>query len=344
METINITLDFKHIKEIGQEGRNSRVFLSHDNQLDGDIVTKHIIKHPEGNPEVYFREARILYANDHNNIVRVNYAGQNDEEIVIAMPYYKNGSLKSRISEGHYLTIREIVRYAIQFLMGLNHIHAKGLVHFDIKPDNILISDANEAMLSDFGLAKYIEMDGFVYADKCYTPHITPEQLLKKSQTRLNDIYQVGITLYRMVNGNDSFYNQIPLKEHICQKILSGEFPNRKIYLPHVPRKLRLIINKCMEVNPINRYDNVLQIINELSKISQNLDWRYSKGEYDCWELQRENDSIKVYLLINKDEKFDIEVVKLKNVKETKEKRNSCSNFNLKDVDKKLNDIFAKYE
>lgn len=348
MKNCKVRLDFDEIKEIGQEGRNSKVFLAHDNQLDGEIVIKEIKKNPSTTPDEYFKEARLLYAHNHNNIVKVNYACEDDDNIYVAMPFYKNGSLKKRISDNNYLTVREVIRYSIQFLSGLNHIHSKGLIHFDIKPDNVLISDSNEAMLSDFGLALYTDAYGFCEAQASYTPHVTPEQLLGLKQTIKNDIYQAGLTIYRMVNGNDFFYRQIPnsgnlMLDNIAFKRLVQLvfFPNRKSYLPHVPKKIKKIIKKCIEPDPNDRYDNTLQIINELASINENLDIRYGRdvnGEF--WESPK---GAYVYRInsIPKTDKFDIKVCKTKEGKTT-----NCTSLCSNNVDKdqvipKLEAIFA---
>lgn len=298
MGAYTVRLDFETKKEIGQEGRNSKVYLALDKQLDGEIVIKEINKESSDSPDDYFKEARILYANQHNNIVRVNYACENDENIYVAMPFYKNGSLKKKISDGNFLTIREAIRYSIQFLSGLNHIHSRGLIHFDIKPDNIMISDTNEALLSDFGLSLHMDSEGWAKQTKAYALILSPEQIVSEfKQSILTDIYQVGVTLYRMVNGNDLLYEQLPIdkdgdldSETFKKMIISGNFPSRTNYLPHIPRKLKLIINKCLNVNPALRYQNSLQLINALSEVDCNLDWRYSiVGNKRTWKRETES-------------------------------------------------------
>lgn len=349
MKNCKVRLDFDKIKEIGQEGRNSKVYLAHDNQLDGEIVIKEIKKNPSTTPDEYFKEARLLYAHNHNNIVKVNYACEDDDNIYVAMPFYKNGSLKKIISDGKYLTVREAIRYSIQFLSGLNHIHSKNLVHFDIKPDNILISDSNEAMLSDFGLALYTDTYGFCEAQAFYTPHVTPEQLRGLKQTIKNDIYQAGLTIYRMVNGNDFLYTQIPTigipprfdNDRFKENIIKGIFPDRKFYLPHIPKRLMRIIKKCIEPNPNDRYDNTLQIINDLSSIDENLDIRYgrdSSGEF--WEAPKANYIYKISVSPNAD-KFDIKVCKTKDGKTTNCNSQCSNNIDNKQVIPKLEAIFA---
>ena len=349
MKNCKVRLDFDEIKEIGQEGRNSKVFLAHDNQLDGEIVIKEIKKNSSTTPDEYFKEARLLYAHNHNNIVKVNYACEDDDNIYVAMPFYKNGSLKKRISDSNYLTVREVIRYSIQFLSGLNHIHSKGLIHFDIKPDNVLISDSNEAMLSDFGLALYTDTYGFCKAQAFYTPHVTPEQLLGLQQTIKNDIYQAGLTIYRMLNGNDFLYRQIPTigtppvldNNTFKENIIKGKFPDRKLYLPHVPQKIKKIIKKCIEPNPNDRHDNTLQIINDLASINENLDIRYIRDlSGESWETQKNGYVYKVSL-IPKADKFDIKVCKTKEGKTTNCASQCSNNIDNTQVISKLEAIFA---
>lgn len=277
MADCDIKITFDKIKEIGQEGRNSKVFLAHDQQLNGQLVIKEIPKTQFKDADEYFKEARLMFAQKHENVVEVHYAGMDADNIYIAMPYYKNGSLKHLISGGNHLTIRQVIRYAIQFLTGLNHIHTRGLVHFDIKPDNIMLADNDVALLADFGLAKYTDVYGFAQQGKAYSIHVSPEQIASGvPQSRLTDIYQVGVTLYRMVNGNEMIYAQAPKGVDLRPGIMSGKFPNRRVYREHVPTKLVQIINKCMNVNPADRYDNVLQILNELANITSHLDWQVS--------------------------------------------------------------------
>jgi len=272
-------LNFETTKEIGQEGKNSQVFLAHDKQLDGEIVVKKIEKSKIVNPTEYYEEAKKLYASSHSNVVRVNYGCSDADHIYIAMPYYKNGSLKALVSAKN-LTIREIIRYSIQFLSGLHHIHSKGLIHFDVKPDNILISDSDEAHLSDFGLTKAMNTFGFASPDQIYSKQVPPETFLSSDKTIHFDIYLAGLTIYRLLNGEAHFHNQLgtfTTQPDYINAIATGGFPNRSSYLLHVPLKLQRIINKAISVNITDRHQTVLELINELSDVDENLDWRFSQ-------------------------------------------------------------------
>lgn len=278
MADCDIKITFDKLKEIGQEGKNSQVYLVHDHQLDDDLVIKEIPKAKFKTPDEYFKEARIMFAQKHENVVEVHYAGMDADNIYIAMPFYANGSMKHLISNNHYLTIHQVLRYATQFLTGLNHIHSRGLLHLDIKPDNIMLSNSDVALLSDFGLAKYTDVYGLADQTFAYSMHRAPEQMLTgMRQSRLTDIYQVGVTLYRMVNGNEFLYgqtNEIATKADFQGMVIKGKFPFRNLYQEHVPQKLRRIINKCMTPDPTKRYDNALDLLNDLSSVSENLDYQ----------------------------------------------------------------------
>lgn len=271
-------LNFETIREIGQEGKNSQVFLAHDKQLDGDIVVKKIQKSKIVNSSDYYEEAKKLYASSHSNVVRVNYGCSDTDHIYIAMPYYKNGSLKSIIASKN-LSLREIIRYTLQFLSGLHHIHSKRLIHFDVKPDNILISDNDEAHLSDFGLAKAMNIYGFANPMQIYGKQLPPEVFTSSEKTIHFDIYLAGLTIYRLVNGEKHFEEQLASfksEEEYIRAVRNGNFPNRENYSPHIPIKLQRVINKALNINIEERQNNVLELINELSDIDENLDWHYT--------------------------------------------------------------------
>jgi eukaryotic-like serine/threonine-protein kinase len=266
---------FTYGKEIGQEGRNSKVYLATDDHLQQEIVIKEVLKSSIDADE-YFREARSLYISTHPNVVQINFAAQDAENIYISMPFYANGSVSSKMEKG-FLTAREIIRYSIHFLNGLHHIHTKGLMHFDIKPNNLMLSNRDEALLADFGLAEKIDLNDRAAPLLQYSTHIAPEYFTDNAFGFTYDIYQAGLTIYRMASGPDSFQlecDALFARANVEMDIRNGEFPNKQ-YEPHIPRPLQKIINKCLELDPANRYQSVLELLNDLSSIEKCcLDWR----------------------------------------------------------------------
>lgn len=232
------------------------------------------------------------------------------------MPYYKNGSLKSLIATKN-LTIREIIRYSIQFLSGLHHIHSKGLIHFDVKPDNILISDSDEAHLSDFGLTKAMNSFGFASPELIYEKQVPPETFTSSDKTIHFDIYLAGLTIYRLLNGEEYFHRQLHSfsnQSDYIDAITTGTFPNRTDYLPHIPLKLQRVVNKAMNVNIADRHQTVLELINELSDIDENLDWRFNQTSTSHhWERDNGNHTYKVVVDLTDPRNISILTTKVNN-------------------------------
>ena len=349
MADCDIKITFDKLKEIGQEGRNSKVFLAYDHQLDGDLVVKEISKAKFTTPDEYFKEARLMFAQKHENVVEVHYAGMDADNIYIAMPFYANGSVKHLISNNHFLTVHQVVRYATQFLTGLHHIHSRQLLHLDIKPDNIMLSNSDVALLSDFGLAKYTDVYGLAFQPFAYSLHRAPEQIVTGAkQSRLTDIYQVGVTLYRMVNGNEFFYgqaNRIKTKADFQTLVLKGKFPDRKLYQEHVPQKLRRVINKCMNPDPTQRYDNALEVLNDLSSITEYLDYQLQIIAKGIKEWTKQSNGHEVKVLCGFDgTKYTINVFKETGGSLQNQKRYYYEDSDYTKICNHLNKIFTDYD
>ena len=339
-------LNFETLKEIGQEGRNSKVFLAHDKQLDGEIVVKVVPKSKLKNASEFYSEAKILYASSHPNVVRVNYGCADNDNIYMAMPYYKNGSLKQLI-DTRFLSIREVLRYSIQFLSGLHNIHSKGLLHFDVKPDNILLSDSNEALLSDFGLSKAMDNFGFADPDGIYPKQVPPETFASTQKSVYFDIYLAGLTIYRLLNGNNFYYRQLTYKtqQEYIDAITQGRFPSRDAYLSHIPLKLRRIVNKALNVNLDERYQTVLEMINELGTIDENLDWVYTTtASSEIWISTNESKTYEVILDHSNPKSLKIETYKIikESGRRTKTNAHCHNNLTTANVQSKLKKAFRE--
>lgn len=279
---------FEYLEEIGQDGQNSQTFIAHDGNLDAEIVIKQISRKNLSTGDAafteddFFSESRLLYKAAHAHVVQIRYACACEDNIYLALPYYKNGSLKE-LSKKRQLTGREIIRFAIQICSGLHNIHSKGLIHFDIKPDNILLSDRYEALISDFGLAKLVQADFTATPAAVYCWHVTPEFIQGHTQvTSQHDIYQLGMTLYRLVVGEDEFNSQrlaFQTPEKLVSAILDGKFPSR-ITLEHIPNRLKTTIENCLKIDLNERYASVLDVANDLALIDdKTLDWVYCNDD-----------------------------------------------------------------
>lgn len=305
MSTTYSQIKFKKVRDIGNnQGKNSQVFVAQDLQINTELFIKKVKKkelEAQGlNMEDYFLEARMLYEGKHPNIAEIQYASEDIENIYLAMPIYENGSLSSKIDD-EYLTVREIIKYSLEILSGISYIHSKQMVHLDIKPTNILIDNTGRARVTDFGLSRFLNEYGFAQQDISYVYHKDPESYESIDRSIQSDIYQFGLLLYRMCNGNSILEDQIQefnitTHEMLRESILTGIFPDRSYYLPHIPNKLQQIIKKCINVDLDKRYTNTIEIMNDISGITECIDWKYNPK------------SDRIYEKVNEDKKITIEI------------------------------------
>ncbi len=343
------SLNFELKNEIGQEGKNSQVYLAHDKQLDANLVIKVIAKATFSDVNEFYAEAKRLYDSEHQHVVQVKYACEDEENIYLAMPFYGKGSLK-KLMDKRFLTVREIIRYSIQFLLGLNNIHAKGLIHFDVKPDNILLSDTDEALISDFGLSKYIDKQGLAQPDGFYYRNTPPESFEETQHSMLYDIYSSGVTMYRLCNGNADFYGQASQYsssvEAFEDAVLKGKFPDRKQYLPHIPVPIRRLINTALSVKPEGRQETILELINQLSPVNELLDWQFVPyDDHYEWTLDTSDNVVTVKLTWG-NSLFTTEATKLVKASQrtTKISKASMNDITAQDVDKAVQKLLLDLE
>lgn len=294
---ISPKLNLKIIQKINSEGVNSALYIVEDEQLNCEMILKQIDKKKLKEYNRYFEESKKVSSLNHPNIIKINYATYDDDYVYITMPYYKNGSLNQMLDYKN-LTVREIIKYSLDFLSAIYYMHDNNIIHCDIKPNNILINDKNQAILSDFGSAIRLDINGLGKLKNVYYKHIAPEQCFTSTVDKSIDIYQIGTTLYRMCNGNEEYNKQVKRHKDLNSlKIASanGKFPVRKKYLPHIPKSMIQIIEKCLKVNQNERYDNVLEIMNDLSAVNENLDWYYTKINKEEYSWSSDEKKILLY-------------------------------------------------
>lgn len=294
---IKSELKYTHKTEIGKgEGQNSTVYLINEPQLGGELVAKEMKKSRfGGDASQFFREAQMMFAANAPNVVPIQYAsqtpdGQPPELVCICMPYFKNGSLAKRIKDGP-LSPREVIRVGHGVLLGLGTIHSKGFLHFDIKPTNILFNDNDEPMVADFGQACVSNASGTARPDAMYPTAIPPEMISTYTGTPQSDIYQVGLTLYRAANGEPIYQQQVPADRAArIRKTEKGKFPDRDLFMPHVPKGIRMVIRKALQVLPSQRYASSAEMGDALGRVHVRNDWQVSMSPTETrWVARRNN-------------------------------------------------------
>jgi serine/threonine protein kinase len=266
--------DRQHQIGVG-EGMNSTVFKAFDPQLGGEFAIKVIPKSMFGGDITkYFEEAQAMFATAHRNIVPIQYACQTASDVMLAMPYFARGSLAARISAGP-ITTKELIRIAVGVLHGVTQIHNAGYIHFDLKPSNVLFNDIDDPLVADFGQTRKILPGGAVSVPRMYHRAMPPETLTSGAGSLLGDIYQLGLLLYRAINGDRLYHVQfLDIDDATMERlVIAGRLPDRKMFLPHVPKRIRTIIRKALKPDPAERYQSANEFSKVVARIPVGLNW-----------------------------------------------------------------------
>jgi len=246
-------------------GNFGQVWLAKDKSIDRNVAVK-VLDASMTSIVDRLKEAQIGNQLEHPNLVKVLYADvvtHNGEKIVvIVMDYFENGSIIQKFNKKDFIPIPDAINYLIDVLRGLEYLHEKNFLHGDIKPKNILIGSKGEGILTDYGISCSAPDLIPVTSKNAYTLHIAPETLLQRQICVQTDIYQMGMTAFRLLNGNASI-NQIfedVGEDKYFELVLSGNLIKQENYLPFIPRNLKAIINKAIHPNPSKRYQSALEM------------------------------------------------------------------------------------
>jgi len=262
--------DYDLNKRLGN-GAFGEVWLGDDRALGVQRAIKFVPPHKIKDPTNFYEEPHTLIALKHDNVIEITDAGKTkDGQLYIAMEYYPEGSISDKI-KGGILPLVESIRLTADICRGLEYAHAQEYIHRDIKPANIIIDQNGHARLSDFGLATRVNVDGTA-SPYGYLGHLAPEVIMDDVTDKRTDIYALGVTLYRLVNG-DSYLPMTIDPDELLEMIKEGKFPNRNHYRPFIPTQIRTVINKALNLNPNERYQNASDLRHALEKIPIVTSW-----------------------------------------------------------------------
>jgi TolB-like protein/Tfp pilus assembly protein PilF/predicted Ser/Thr protein kinase len=264
---------YKILKRIGSGGMGE-VYLAEDTKLNRKVALKFLpvqLASDEEFTERFTREAQAAAALNHPNIITVYEVSEYENRPFIAMEYVEGESLKDLIAREE-LSIGEALDVALQISDGLAVAHQTGIVHRDIKPQNILMGKDGRVRICDFGLAK-AKMDvtltqaGSTLGTIAY---MSPEQAQGKEVGRRSDIFSFGVVLYEMMAG------QLPFKgEHeaaVIHSIVNDTPEPLARYKSDVPEGLQKIVSKAMEKNLKTRYQHVDELGADLRRLKTELE------------------------------------------------------------------------
>jgi len=250
------------------------VYRATDMSLGRDVALK--VLHPqlmvdENFVERFKKEAQVLSVLEHPNIVTIYELNDIDGRLFIAMRYLSGGSLQMKIQEGP-LACKKILTIMHQLCTGLQAAHEDGLIHRDIKPANILFDNREEVIISDFGLARAVQVSGASSSLGIVgTPAYRAPELWrgKPPASPATDVYSLGCVLFEMITGKILFDGNTP-DEIITQHLVDGpQFP--ETWPEGTPSGLIQVLKKALEKDPAKRQTDAGQLLDEIKCAYQSI-------------------------------------------------------------------------
>ena len=219
----------------------------------------------------FMNESKVVSMLSHPNIVSIRAVSFNTKRKYLVMEYIEGISLRTYMDKRGKLDLEEVLSFSEQILAALEHAHSRGVVHRDIKPQNILVLKGGLVKVTDFGIAKMPEKNrGKTVTDSAIGTvyYISPEQAAGKSTDTRSDLYSFGVMMYEMATGELPFDDERPISVLMMQ-IHDRPLPPRQIN-KKIPRGLERLILTTMEKDPRRRYQNAKDIFCQIRRLKDN--------------------------------------------------------------------------
>ena len=260
------------IKEIIGVGGMAVVYKAYDN-IDDRIVAIKILKQELLENEEFRRrfknESKAIAVLSHPNIVKVYDVSFGDRLQYIVMEYIEGITLKEYIEQQGYINWKDAVHFLTQILRALQHAHDKGIIHRDIKPQNIMLLSNGTIKVTDFGIARFSRGDTKTLTESAIgsVHYISPEQAGEVTDDKA-DIYSVGVVLYEMLTGQLPFQSDSAVSVAIMQ--LQQEAKRPREINPEIPIGLEQITMRAMQKNTRDRYHSAAEMLMDIDQFKKN--------------------------------------------------------------------------
>ncbi|MDF2909157.1 MAG: protein kinase [Sporolactobacillus laevolacticus] len=248
------------------EGGMAVVYKAKDLILDRIVAVKTLRPELADDEEFvrrFHREAESVASLSHPNIVAIYDIGEEDCYYIV-MEYIEGMTLKEFIKDYSPISINESIHIMKQILLAITHAHKRGIVHRDIKPQNILIDESEHVKVTDFGIALAVSGATITYTRSIMgsAHYLSPEQARGGKATVKSDIYAIGIVMFELLTGKLPFPGTSPVT--VALKHLSAPMPFPRDFREDIPQSVENAVIRALAKNPADRYDNVTDMYEDL--------------------------------------------------------------------------------
>ena len=307
------------IHELIGVGGMAYVYKAYD-RVEGRWVAIKILKEEFSNNSDFLRrfrnESKAIAVLSHPNIVKVYDVSFGDQIQYIVMEFIDGITLKQYIEQEGVIRWNEAVHFTTQILMALECAHEKGIIHRDIKPQNIMLLQDGTIKVADFGIARFLQSETTTMTDKAIgsVHYIAPEQASGDYITDKADIYSVGVMLYEMLTGKLPFVADNAVSVALMQLQAKAVMPRE--LNPSIPRGLEQITMKAMEKNPVDRFQSAGEMLDDLDQFRRNpnvvfhYDLQTAHARYDASRSMEAYDNSRQAPSYNDDYEYEEELVR----------------------------------
>ncbi|GAF79961.1 unnamed protein product, partial [marine sediment metagenome] len=254
-----------------------RVYKVYDKKINEKVALKLINPETESDKESIRRfknELKLARKISHRNVCRMYYLGEERGSNYITMEFVPGEDLKSSLIRMGPLSAAKAIFIAKQVCEGLTEAHGLGVVHRDLKPQNIMVDRKGNARIMDFGIARSLRAEGITDTGVVIgtAEYMSPEQVEGKEVDQRSDIYSLGIIMYEMTTGKVPFEGKIALT--IALKHTTEKPKDPRDINDHIPEDLSYVILKCMHKNKERRYQRAEELLSDLDKIEKDIPTR----------------------------------------------------------------------
>ena len=252
---------YKIVAPLGNGGFGA-VYLARDTWIDKDVAVK--VPHKQNvNFSELLREPRLLAALDHPNIVSITTAEKQEDVFFIVMEYVEGKTLEDVISDTGALSAELALEYSLQISLAVDYAHRQGVIHRDLRPPNVLVSDSGVLKVADFGTSRFLEIAAHGMTVIGSPQYMAPEQFDGKA-VFASDIYSLGVTMYQMLTGTLPYDAPAPGD---LDKLRRGELVSApRVRWPSIPKSLNDVVMKAMEPDLRARYGKASDILEDLKE------------------------------------------------------------------------------